>query len=174
MLAVDKASKIIFALKNYSRKDYRDEKVEASIVQGIEIVLTLYHNQIKQGVEVIKDLEDVPTIWCYPEELNQVWTNLIYNALQAMDFKGLMEISTRVVENHILVTVKDTGKGIPENVRGRIFEPFFTTKPMGEGSGLGLDIVKKIIDKHNGKIYFETEMLKGTTFFVELPLSVQE
>lgn len=170
LLAVDKASKVIFALKNYARKDHTDEKVEASVVQGIEIVLMLYNSQIKQGVEVIKNLEDVPTIWCYPEELNQVWTNLIHNAIQAMNYKGILEISTQLVKNHVLVSVKDTGKGIDESIRERVFEAFFTTKPIGEGSGLGLDIVKKIVDKHKGKIYFETEVGKGTTFFVELPL----
>jgi signal transduction histidine kinase len=170
-LAVEKASKVVFALKNYSRKDNTDTKVEASITLGIDTVLMLYHSQMKHGVEVVKRIEELPYLLCYPEELNQVWTNLIHNALQAMDYKGTLEVIANLAGNNILVTVKDTGKGIPESIRERVFEAFFTTKPVGQGSGLGLDIVKKIVDKHAGKIYFESEVGRGTTFFVELPLN---
>ncbi|MDX2302697.1 MAG: ATP-binding protein [Microscillaceae bacterium] len=172
-LASDKASKIVFALKNYARKSYSGEMEEHSITQGIDTVLTIYHNMMKHSVEIFKDFEFVEPILCYSDELNQVWTNIIHNALQAMEYKGVIEISVKKVEEKVLISFKDSGKGIPQQIQGEIFKPFFTTKPMGEGSGLGLDIVKKIIDKHQGKIYFKSEVSIGTTFFIELPIVSQ-
>jgi signal transduction histidine kinase len=168
--ATDRASKIIFALKNFARQDHSDEKVPADINESIETVLTLYHHQFKQGIEVGKELADLPTIQGYPDELVQVWTNLIHNAIQAMEGKGTLTIKTAQQDNHIIVSIADTGAGISADIQSKIFNAFFTTKKLGEGSGLGLDIVKKIIDKHAGKIWFESEVGKGTTFFVELPI----
>jgi signal transduction histidine kinase len=132
-------------------------------------VLTLYHNQLKHGIEVVKHYESLPNIPCYPDELNQVWTNLIQNAIQAMDGQGTLEIGVAQKDHHVVVRVTDSGSGISEEIRERIFEPFFTTKPAGEGSGLGLDIVQKIIDKHHGKIEIESQPGK-TTFCVILPM----
>jgi signal transduction histidine kinase len=98
----------------------------------------------------------------------QVWTNLIHNAIQAMEGKGKLEIVVREQDNYVIVQVTDSGCGIPPEIQERIFEPFFTTKPLGEGSGLGLDIVKKIVNKHEGRI--EVESVPGeTTFRVWLP-----
>jgi hypothetical protein len=169
-LASDKASKIVFALKNYSRHNYGGEKEKASIAESVDTVLTIYHNTMKHGVELHKEYEFAGEILCYPDELNQVWTNLIHNALQAMEYKGRIEIGVESKNETVIVSVKDSGKGIPVEIQDKIFKPFFTTKPAGEGSGLGLDIVKKIIDKHQGKIYFSSELGLGTTFFVELPI----
>jgi two-component system NtrC family sensor kinase len=168
--ATDRAAKVVFALRTYARYDSKGEKVKANPIEGIETVLTLYYNQIKQGVEAIKHYEDVPEIWCYPDELNQVWTNLIQNALQAMDYQGKLTIVVKVNQNHQLaVKITDNGQGIPPDIQPKIFDPFFTTKPAGEGSGLGLDIVKKIISKHEGEIFFTSEPGK-TTFSVLLPI----
>ncbi|HEY9674518.1 MAG TPA: response regulator [Waterburya sp.] len=168
--ASERASKVVFALKNYARYDSTGYKVEAQISEGIETVLTLYHNQLKQGVRIIKNYQDaVPSILCYPDELNQVWTNLIHNALQAMDYRGTLTIEVKKQDSYLTVSMTDTGKGIPPEIMPKIFRPFFTTKAAGEGSGLGLDIVKKIITKHQGKI--EVESVPGqTTFIVSLPL----
>ncbi|MDY6803650.1 MAG: AAA family ATPase [Cyanobacteriota bacterium] len=168
--ASERAGKVVFALKNYARYDATGEKVEAQITEGIETVLTLYYNQIKQGIEVIKNYQDnLPRISCYPDELNQVWTNLIHNAIQAMNNKGQLTIDVSKEEENIVVKIADSGGGIPPEVMPKIFQPFFTTKPAGEGSGLGLDIVKKIIDKHRGTI--EVESIPGkTTFTVLLPI----
>jgi len=102
--------------------------------------------------------------------LNQVWTNLITNAIDAMDGKGRLSIAVSKVNDWIFVKVSDTGMGIPLEVQPRIFDAFFSTKPAGEGSGLGLFLTKEIIDKHGGKIVFETEAGKGTTFTVSLPV----
>jgi signal transduction histidine kinase len=168
-LAVDKASKVIFALRKFAHQDASGEKTEIDIIDSIETVLTLYHNQIKQGVEVVKHYQSLPPVLCYADEIHQVWTNIIHNALHAMALNGTLTIEvTRSAENQIRVSFTDTGCGISSAIKARIFEPFFTTKRRGEGSGIGLDIVKKIIDKHQGKIEIESEVGKGTTFKVFL------
>ncbi|MCB9225019.1 MAG: HAMP domain-containing sensor histidine kinase [Crocinitomicaceae bacterium] len=167
-MAVDRASKIVFALKNYSRFDHSGEKTEADIENGIETILTLYHNMIKKGIDVERNFESLAPISCYPDELNQVWTNLIHNAIQAMNNEGRLAISIKQDGNMARVDIADSGKGIPPEIQNRIFEPFFTTKPAGEGSGLGLDIVRKIVEKHSGTITVESEPGK-TVFTVKLP-----
>lgn len=161
--ATDRASKVVFALKSYARYDSSEVMIQSDIVDGIETVLTLYQNNIKQGVEVLRNFQQIEPILCYVDQLNQVWTNLIHNALQAMDNKGTLMIDIIQEDNYVKVAVTDSGKGIPAEVMPKIFEPFFTTKPPGEGSGLGLDIVKKIIEKHDGKI--EVESVPGKTTF---------
>ena len=172
--AIDRAAKIVFALKSYARYDQSGNKVIANITDGIETVLTLYHYQIKHGVEVIRNYgTDLPSVLCYPDELNQVWTNLLHNALQAMENKGVLKIDVNYTKNAISVSITDSGKGIPPEIIPRIFEPFFTTKPPGEGSGLGLDIVQKIIDKHQGKLQVESVPGK-TTFTVFLPVQTTD
>ena len=173
MTATDRAAKIVFALKSYARYDNFEEKLQANIVEGIETVLTLYHNQLKQGVEVVRNYQELPPIWCYPDELNQVWTNLIHNAVQAMNNQGTLKISVTQQETYLKVQITDSGCGIPEEIMPRIFEPFFTTKPAGEGSGLGLDIVKKIVEKHQGKIEVLSKPAE-TVFTVFLPINLSD
>ena len=168
--ATDRASKVVFALKTYARYEQSGEKTAASIAEGIETILTLYQNLLKQGVEVVKNYAEIPPLLCYPDELNQVWTNLIHNALQAMDYRGTLTIELTEQDGQAKISITDSGQGIPEEIKAKIFDPFFTTKPAGEGSGLGLDIVKKIVEKHQGKI--EVESIPGkTTFKVFLPMS---
>lgn len=167
--AVERASKVVFALKSYARYDQSDTMLEANVTEGIDVVLTIYHNQLKRGIEVTKNYQSVPNILCLPDELNQVWTNLIHNAIQAMDNQGELAISVFQQNDQVVVQITDSGPGIPEKIKERIFEPFFTTKPAGEGSGLGLDIVRKIVAKHQGKI--EVDSQPGhTTFSVILPI----
>jgi signal transduction histidine kinase len=170
-LAVSKMQKIVFALKTYSHRQVSDEPILADINKNIDAVLTIYHNQLKYGIELDLYMQkDLPETFCYPDELNQVWTNLIHNSIQAMNGQGYMRISTLLDNEHnnIVVKVTDHGPGIPPEVQARMWEPFFTTKPAGEGSGLGLDIVKRIINKHKGKIEVESE--PGlTTFTVSIP-----
>jgi len=167
-IAVERASKIVFALKNYSRFDNSGEKTESDLENGLETILTLYHNQIKKGVNVKRDFDSIPKIKCFPDELNQVWTNLIHNAIHAMNNEGDLLINLKKENNAAVVNITDSGKGIPPEIINKIFDPFFTTKPIGEGSGLGLDIVKKIIDKHNGSISVISKPGE-TTFTVKLP-----
>ncbi|MEG4341863.1 ATP-binding protein [Microcoleus sp. A003_D6] len=172
--ATDRAAKIVFALKSYSRYDQSGSKAIANITDGIDTVLTLYHYQIKHGVEVVRNYgTDLPSVLCYPDELNQVWTNLLHNALQAMGNKGVLKIDVKHQDNAISVSITDSGQGIPPEIMPRIFEPFFTTKPPGEGSGLGLDIVHKIIEKHQGKL--QVESVPGQTkFTVSLPSEITD
>lgn len=167
--AIQRVSKIVFALKSYARHDFSKQKVKASVLDSIETVLTLYHNQLKKGIEVLKEFEDIPEIWCYPEELAQIWTNLIHNAIQAMDYNGHLAILAYHDQTHIMVEVVDSGKGIPEDILPQIFTPFFTTKPAGEGSGLGLDIVSKIVAKHEGDVTVDSRAGR-TVFTIRLPI----
>jgi two-component system NtrC family sensor kinase len=170
LLAVEKATKVVFALKKYVHRDMEGQKVPTDIIDGIETVLTLYHNQLKQGVEVIKDFEKLPEVNCFQDEMNQVWTNLIHNAIYAMSYNGTLTITAKSKEDLVTISIADTGSGIEPDIQDKIFEPFFTTKKQGEGSGMGLDIVKKIIEKHNGFITFKSELGKGTEFTIELPV----
>ncbi|MDC8771241.1 ATP-binding protein [Roseateles albus] len=170
--AVERVAKIVFALKSFSRVDNSGELRPTDLVESIETVLTIYQHQLQQGCGLIRRYEpDLPLLPCLPDELNQVWTNLIHNALQAMQHRGVLTISIGREAEALVVSVGDTGCGIPEAIRSRIFEPFFTTKPAGEGSGLGLDIVKKIVEKHRGRIEVQSEVGVGTRFSVILPLA---
>lgn len=179
--AVERVSKVVFALKNYLHYDHSNEKTLAQVTEGIDVVLTLYHNQLKHYIEMSTHYAPVPMIACYPDELKQVWTNLIHNAIHAMNGSGQLEIAvfpgdapasaiSPGVETRagVVVEITDSGCGISDEIKARIFEPFFTTKRAGEGSGLGLDIVKKIIDRHEGSISVESRPGK-TTFRVFLP-----
>jgi PAS domain S-box-containing protein len=167
--AAERVAKIVFALKSFSRVGHTGEISVVDLREGIESVLVIYQNQIKQHTELIRRYEDLPPIRCMPDELNQVWTNLIHNALQAMSGAGTLTIGIRKIGEEALVTIGDTGCGIPDDIRERIFDPFFTTKPVGEGTGLGLDIVKKIVDKHAGRIEVKSKVGIGTIFYIYLP-----
>lgn len=172
-LAVERVAKIVKALKSFSHFNIGTEKIEADLTECVETVLTIYQGQTKVGVEVVRNYENLPPLWCFPDELNQVWTNLIHNALQAMNHEGTLTIGIRKEGNNALVSVGDSGCGIPEEIRGKIFDVFFTTKPAGVGSGLGLDIVKKIIQKHHGHIDLQSQVGVGTTFTVTLPYGLE-
>jgi signal transduction histidine kinase len=169
-LAIERASRIVFALKNYARQAPIQEKIKASVTEGIETVLTIYHDRLKRDIEVTKAYQTVPAILCYPDELIQVWSNLINNAIQAMNDCGQLGIAVFEQNNEVVVEIIDSGCGIPPEIQDKIFQPFFTTKPAGEGSGLGLDIVRKIIEKHRGKIEVFSQP-GNTKFTVRLPIS---
>lgn len=169
-MASEKTSHIVKALKNYSYVNNTDRLVDTDLVESVETILTLLHNQLKYGIEVVKDYDDVPKIPAYPDELGQVWTNIITNAVQAMKGQGKLSIEVRQADAEFAeVSITDNGPGIPPEIQNRIFEPFFTTKAQGEGTGLGLDISRKIVEKHHAKIRVESKPGK-TTFTVSLPL----
>jgi PAS domain S-box-containing protein len=172
-IATDKAAKVVFALKTYARYDHDAKKVKVEVTEGLETILTLYNNQLKQGVKVIRHYDDnLPLILGYPDELNQVWTNLIHNAIQAMKNQGTLGVKVWQKNTHLCVSITDSGTGIPPEIQDQIFQPFFTTKPAGEGSGLGLDIARKIVEKHCGQIEFESAPGR-TTFHVWLPIQLE-
>ncbi len=171
-LATDKSSKIVYALKSYAHKSLHGEKATINLAENIETVLILNRNRIKHGINVVKHYEQTSLVKVYQDELGQVWNNLINNAIQAMDGEGTLTIEIKNINKQwVAVTIADEGCGIPSEHQPHIFEPFYTTKNTGEGTGLGLDIVKKIVDKHSGKITFNTEIDKGTSFEVTLPLN---
>jgi len=150
-LAVEKTVKIIYALKAYSNNDTSGIMQKIDIHEGIGTVLTIYQNYLKQGIEVVRDFGDIPKVLCFESDINQIWTNLTFNAIQAMDKKGKLTITTKTDENGIVkISFEDTGVGIPTDVLPKIFDAFYSTKREGEGSGMGLFIVKQIVDKHNG------------------------
>ncbi|ELS00832.1 signal transduction histidine kinase, nitrogen specific [Xenococcus sp. PCC 7305] len=168
--SVEKAAKVVFALKNYAHFDTSGQKKLLNVKDGLETVLEIYHNQLKRNINVLRDYQDIPKIWGYPDELIQVWTNLIHNGIQAMGEQGQLVISTKTENDGVKVIISDSGHGISTEIQNKIFEPFFTTKAIGEGSGLGLSISKNIVDKHQGIIAVESK--PGQTIFsIWLPIN---
>lgn len=149
---------LVTSVKKYSHMDRGVSMEEVDIHDGIRNTLAMLQHRLKKkqiNVEKVFDA-DLPLISAYPGELNQVWTNLVSNAIDAMDHGGSLQIRTYRDRQYLCVDVIDSGSGIPEDDLTRIFDPFFTTKPMGEGTGLGLEIVKRIIDRHRADIQVES------------------
>ena len=134
----------------------------------------MLRSKLKSGISLERNYADgLPKIMAYGGELNQVWTNIIANAVDAMDGQGTLKISTRQVDDWILVEIEDTGPGISEDVKQKLFSPFFTTKPMGKGTGLGLNISFNIIQKHKGIIEVASQPGR-TCFSVRLPINFEQ
>ena len=164
----ERIARIVQSLRSFARLDESDLQ-EADIHEGLDSTLTLLYHKTKARIEVHRRYGEVPAIFCYPQELNQVFMNLLNNAIQAIDGRGEIHISTSASEREVCVEISDTGQGVSaENVE-RIFEPGFTTKREGEGTGLGLSISSNIIRKHRGRIEVESEVGQGTTFRIVLP-----
>jgi len=134
----------------------------------IESTLNIVWNELKYKAEVTKDFGELPLVKCYPQRMNQVFTNILVNAAHAIDKKGEIKISTSANNGHVEIKISDTGSGIPPEVLPKIFDPFFTTKEVGKGTGLGLNLAYNIIEKHKGTIDVESEVGKGTTFTIRL------
>jgi signal transduction histidine kinase len=165
-------SELVQSLKDFSRLD-RAAEDRFDVREGIEKTLTITHNLWKYGVDIVKELEPVPEILCAPSKINQVFINLVTNAVQAMDGAGTLTIRTRHVDDWVEVDIEDTGCGIPEENLTKIMDPFFTTKPVGQGTGLGMSIVSKIIEEHGGGIDIKSEVGVGTKFTIRLPAGSQ-
>jgi signal transduction histidine kinase len=165
-------SDIVNAMKNYSYLDQARIQ-EVDISKGIEDTLMILKHKLKGGVTVKREFApDLPKVETYASELNQVWTNIIDNAIDAMDGEGTITIKTYAQGDNVVVEISDTGPGIPADVLPQIFQPFFTTKPQGKGTGLGLHIAYNIVaDKHRGKISATSESGK-TTFQIVLPVEL--
>ena len=163
-------STLVEAAKQYSQMD-RSPHQTVDLHELLDSTLVMLARKIPPGVRVVKSYDEaMPPVPAYAAELNQVWTNIIDNALQAMGETGTLTISTRAEDEFVVVKINDTGPGIPANVLDRIFEPFFTTKPVGQGTGLGLDIAYRIVvNKHRGYLKAVSEP-GSTTFVVRLPL----
>jgi two-component system, NtrC family, sensor kinase len=166
---MERIKKIVIALKDFAHPG--EDKVKfADINHGIESTLNVVCNELKYKAEIEKDLGDIPEIECYPQQLNQVFMNILVNASQAIETRGKIKIVTRLVDGVIEVRISDTGVGIPEENLSKIFDPFFTTKEVGKGTGLGMNVAHNIIQKHNGTISVESKVGSGTTFIVRLPV----
>lgn len=171
-IAIERIVNIVKALKLYCRVE-QNEILFTDLKEDINNTLVILHNKIKRSITIKKEFQEIPKIKCYPDQLNQIWTNLINNSIEAMKGSGIIIIRLKHIEANIVVEIEDSGPGIPKDILPRIFEPYFTTKPKGEGTGLGLSISAEIIEKHHGKIEVESEPGK-TLFKVFLPIDIQE
>ncbi|MEG3846701.1 ATP-binding protein [Microcoleus sp. herbarium19] len=178
-IGTDRIRSIVLSLRNFSRLDESDKK-EADIHEGMENTLLLLSNRIKNGIYVVKRYGKLPSVECYPSQLNQVFMNLLSNAIDALNeidrLDKIITISTGVVRENggkfVKVAIADNGPGIPDSVKDQIFNPFFTTKPVGQGTGLGLAISYKIVvDGHGGTIKISRPPGGGTEFLVKIPIS---
>ncbi len=170
LYGIEQISGLVHDLKNFSRMDAAANDL-ANPNDCIESALNIGRNVLKDKVEVVKDLAQLPEIMCAPSQLNQVFLNLFTNAAQAMETPGKLLIKSWHDSDNIYIGVSDNGKGIPPDIISRIFDPFFTTKPVGEGTGLGLAISHQIIQQHGGSIRVESRPGEGTSFHISLPLS---
>ena len=169
---VGRISQIVKALKTYSYLDQAPVQA-VDVREGLEDTLLILRSKL-EGISVRREYApDLPRIQGYGSELNQVWTNLIDNAAYAVDGKGEIVLRTRREGDSVIVEVQDNGPGIPAEIKDRIFDPFFTTKPVGQGTGLGLDISYNIVvNKHRGDIQVSSEPGR-TVFEVRLPLNFE-
>lgn len=172
MVGADRMKKIIMDLKMFSRRSAA-EFAEADINSAIETTLSIAYNQYKNRIEIKKEFGTLPPANCYISKLDQVFMNLLINACHAIDGKGEIRIRTGIEGSMAKIEFSDTGSGIPEDVIDNIFDPFFTTKPVGQGTGLGLSISHGIIKEHKGEISVESEVGKGTTFTIKIPMDLK-
>ena len=171
--AGDRIAEIVKGLKNFARLD-EAEFQQADIHEGINNTLTLLNCELKEKVTVIRDYGKIPKIFIYAGELNQVFMNILSNAIQAIENKGTIKIKTSTEKNNVCVQISDTGKGIPPEDINKIFDPGFTTKGVGVGTGLALAICYQIIQKHKGEIRVESQLGEGSTFTIILPADLDK
>jgi two-component system, NtrC family, sensor kinase len=187
-IGCERIVEIIQTLRNFSRVDEAKFK-QADIHEGLESTLLILNNRLKakasrQKIKVIKEYGELPKIECHPGQLNQVFMNILANAIDALEENSsqaektansptpTITIRTEAIDNHsIRIRIKDNGPGIPEDTIVRLFDPFFTTKPVGKGTGLGLSISHQIVvEKHGGKLQCLSEPGQGTEFIIEIPI----
>ncbi|HWM88076.1 MAG TPA: ATP-binding protein [Kofleriaceae bacterium] len=167
--AIRRIQRIVGGLKSYSHLDQDASAQQADLHEGIEETLELLDHLLARGIRIHRRYGAIPRVPVFVDELNQVWTNLIHNAVQALDGQGEIAIETQTSDGGVAVRVIDNGPGIPDEVMPRMFDPLYTTKPRGEGSGLGLSIVRRILERHGGNIRVESRPGR-TSFEVWLPL----
>jgi len=165
----ERVKKIVLNLKSFARLD-EAEYQETDINEGIDSTINIVWNELKYKADLKKEYGDLPKLKCYSSQLNQVFMNILVNATQAIDKHGEITVHTWHDAGCVYIAISDTGCGMPPEVARRIFEPFYTTKEVGKGTGLGMSISYDIIKKHNGRIRMDSEVGKGTTFTIELPI----
>ncbi|MFZ6720369.1 ATP-binding protein [Undibacterium sp. Ji49W] len=168
---IERVRKIVQDLKDFSRVDSQQEWQWANLHQGIDSTLNIVNNEIKYKADIIKEYGDIPDVECLASQINQVIMNLVVNASHAIgDERGKITIRTSRDDTRVMIEVTDNGSGIPKENLNRIFDPFFTTKPIGKGTGLGLSLSYGIIQKHAGNISVSSEIGKGSSFLISLPI----
>lgn len=192
-VGTERITEIVLSLRNFSRLDEADIK-QVDIHQGIDSTLLILQNRLKEKtdhhkIEIVKNYGDLPPVQCYPGQLNQVFMNIINNAIDALDISHSERLLTKMCASHsqiiittellatdfVAIRIADNGSGMTEAVKERLFDPFFTTKPVGKGTGLGLSISYQIIvEKHKGKLKCSSEIGKGTEFCIEIPLYMSD
>ncbi len=186
-MGTERIREIVLSLRNFSRLDESVNKA-VNVHEGIESTLLLLNHRLKSGIKVVRQYQKLPPIHCYPAPLNQVFMNLLSNAIDALndydkscgkssefgaDWVPTIDIVTKLLDSSVIIQILDNGAGIPEEIIKKVFDPFFTTKPVGSGTGLGLSISYQIIvDKHKGKISCQSKPGKGAEFTIELPISM--
>jgi signal transduction histidine kinase len=168
-MAVDRMVKIVDSLRTFGRVD-RSELDRVDLHEGIDSTLAIVGHELRQSITVEKDFGELPLVECYPNQIHQVFMNLIVNAKQAIKGEGTITIRTRHEDDHAVIQIADTGAGIPAENLARIFDPGFTTKGKRMGMGMGLLITRQIVDRHAGRITVDSDVGVGTTFTIRLPL----
>jgi PAS domain S-box-containing protein len=178
---VGRVARIVQSMKAFAHPD-RGERSSANLNLALQNTLTVATNELKYVATVETDFGDIPVVPCFASDLNQVFLNLLVNAAHAIGDvvgkggpRGVIRVRTYLEGTVVVVAISDTGTGIPEEVRGRIFDPFFTTKEVGRGTGQGLALARSVVvERHGGSLSFETEMGKGTTFFIRIPFDFDD
>jgi PAS domain S-box-containing protein len=167
----ERIKKIVIDLKDFAHPG--EQKFQyADINKNLDSTLNVVWNELKYKATVTKEYGELPEVKCYPQQLNQVFMNLLVNAAQAIEKEGEIRISTQALDGQVQIRISDSGSGIPKENLSRIFDPFFTTKEVGKGTGLGLNVAYNIIQKHKGTIDVESEVGRGTTFRIRIPVGV--
>jgi signal transduction histidine kinase len=168
----ERVQSIVADLKSFSRVDESDYR-PADLNESLRSTINIAWNEIRHKATLQKELGEIPRTRCYPQQMSQVFMNLLVNAAHAIEGRGVITVRSWKEGGYVCVSVADTGRGIPEENLNRIFEPFFTTKEAGRGTGLGLSIACDIVKKHNGEIAVRSEAGKGTVFTVRIPVVVE-
>ncbi|MBE9101000.1 sensor histidine kinase [Vacuolonema iberomarrocanum] len=173
-IGADRIRQIVLSLRNFSRLDEAEMKA-VDLHEGLDSTLLLLSNRLKLGIHIAKSYGDLPLVECYPAQINQVFMNIVSNAIDSLldcgkNVEKTVTITTNVRSTNAIVQIHDNGIGIPEMLLGKLFDPFFTTKPIGRGTGLGLAISYQIIHKHHGEIKVDSEPGVGTTFSIIIPI----
>ena len=173
MLGLGRIENIVLALRTFSRLDEAHYKL-ADVGEGLVSTLNLVRSTCANRIRLELDLQPLPLTYCHPGELNQVFMNLLVNAIQAIPDAGTITVASRAVEDRLLITIRDDGTGMPPEVVARLGEPFFTTRPVGSGTGLGLAISLGIVERHHGRLHFSSAPGEGTLVTLELPVRRKE
>ena len=169
-----RTSNIVKSLQLFSRKD-TENYIKSDIISGLESTFTLLSNKLCNGICLEKHFEKSEmVVSCFPGQLNQVFMNIMLNAIQAIEEEGEIKVEVKEQNDNVVISISDSGQGIPNDRKDLIFEPFYTTKSVDEGTGLGLSITSEIIKKHKGSIEVENNTPKGTKFIIFLPKKVDD